>query len=83
MSKHRFPLTSGHGMLSTTARRSNHPGVVTPGTMSMVWYQKGCSSTRFWSSWRSGALTSMRPETIAEKRVSAEGSLPNSPRCPA
>src|SRR5690349_10757347 len=29
-----------------TGRRSNHPGVVTPGATSIVWYQWGWAATR-------------------------------------
>src|SRR3954449_13072912 len=43
-SRHRFPRTSGQGRRSTTERRSNQPGVTTPGSSSSVWYQSGTSS---------------------------------------
>src|SRR3546814_17609327 len=45
MSRQRLPRTFGQGIWSTIGRRSNHPFVVTPGAMSIVWYQNGCSST--------------------------------------
>ena len=45
MSRQRFPRTSGHGMCFMTGRRSNQPGVTTPGATSMVWYQRSCDAT--------------------------------------
>ena len=45
-SRQRLPRTSGHGIRSTIGRRSNQPGVTTPGASSIVWYQSGLSRTR-------------------------------------